>query len=416
MSCRWISGFVVSARPDPNLFREPTLFYVVDWLPPEFGAVGQYASNAAAELAASGRRVCLVGLGSGAARRTSVAIGRGTLETTRLSAPLYDKSRLADRFWWTLRVNVRLLWEVVRRRDSQGADLLFTGAPPFFLFFAIVAKLLRRVRLCYRITDFFPEVIIAEFGRPHPALRLLQRTTWFLRRRVDRFEALGLDQRRLLIAGGIDAERIEVKRDACPVVVTGNEQPAPRPPALAGRTILLYSGNCGVPHEIDTVIAGFARHHRHGSGRVGLWLNAAGRNADKLEAGLRERGVPLARGGTVPLDQLPALLAAADAHLVTLRPEFSGIVLPSKIYACIASRRPVLFVGPPSSDVHGLCLAGAAAGYLHVEPGDAAGFAAALEQLADASRGALSGGRPHALTGASAEAQIRLATGTHRWQ
>ena len=47
---------------------------------------------------------------------------------------------------------------------------------------------------------------------------------------------------------------------------------------------------------------------------------------------------------------------AADAHLVTLRPQFSGIVLPSKIYACLATRRPIVFVGPQSSDVHLLCL------------------------------------------------------------
>ena len=89
--------------------------------------------------------------------------------------------------------------------------------------------------------------------------------------------------------------------------------------------------------------------------RFGLWLNATGRNADRLEAGLRDAGVPVARGRTVPLEQLAGLLMAADAHLVTLRPQFSGIVLPSKIYACLATRRPIVFVGPQSSDVHLLC-------------------------------------------------------------
>jgi hypothetical protein len=169
------------------------------------------------------------------------------------------------------------------------------------------------------------------------------------------------------------------------VVVIGNEAPPPRPPELAHCRILLYSGNCGVPHEIETVIAGLARHHRDGSGRFGLWLNATGRNADRLEAGLRAAGVPVARGRTVPLDQLAGLLMAADAHLVTLRPQFSGIVLPSKIYACLATRRPIVFVGPQSSDVHYLCVEGAGALYRHVEPGDPAALAAAIEQLADRS-------------------------------
>ena len=93
--------------------------------------------------------------------------------------------------------------------------------------------------------------------------------------------------------------------------------------------------------------------------------------------------MPVARGRPVPLHQLAALLMAADAHLVTLRPQFSGIVLPSKIYACLATRRPILFVGPQSSDVHRLCLESANAFYRHVDPGDPAAFAAALDQLAD---------------------------------
>ncbi len=367
----------MKARP------EPTLFYVVDWLPPDFGAVGQYASQHAAEMARAGRRVCLIGLTSGTVRRTSFALGSGALETVRLPAASYDKSRVADRLVWTLSVCARLLWEVVRRRDSYRAELLFTGAPPFFLYFAVLAKLIRRVRLTYRITDFYPEVLIAEFGDRHPVLSLLRRATWLLRRQVDRFEALGLDQRRMLIDGGIGADRIVLRRDTSPVAVTGTEPPAPRPPELVNRKILLYSGNCGVPHEIETVIAGLARHHREGSGRFGLWLNAAGQNADRLEAGLREAGVPVARGKTVPLDQLAGVLRAADAHLITLRPQFSGIVLPSKIYACLATQQPIVFVGPPSSDVHSLCLESACAFYQHVNPGDPAAFAAALERLAD---------------------------------
>lgn len=367
----------MSVRPDP------TLFYVVDWLPPDFGAVGQYAVNFATELANEGRRVCLIGLTSGAPRRTSWEVGRGTLETVRLPASSYNKSRLVDRLLWTFRTNARLLWEVLRRHESYKADVLFTGSPPFFLYFAVLAKLVRRVRLTYRITDFYPEVIIAELGQQPLILRLLRRATWFMRRRVDRFEALGFDQRQLLLNGGIRAGRITIKRDASPVALTGVERAMPCPPELANRKVLLYSGNCGVPHEIDTVIAGLTRHYREGSGRVGLWLNATGRNADGLETALRNAGVPLARSSTIPLDQLPAILLAADAHLITLRPEFSGIVLPSKIYACIASQRPIVFVGPQSSDVHRLCIEGASAGYLHVTPGDVLGFAEALEQLSD---------------------------------
>jgi hypothetical protein len=249
------------------------------------------------------------------------------------------------------------------------------------LFFAVFLKVLRRVRLIYRITDFYPEVIIAEKGTRPLALRSLAQLTWFLRRRVDAFEALGEDQKQILMRGGIPADRITVKRDRSPVTISVDPHPYPRPPELANRKILLYSGNYGVPHDIDTVVEGLLRHHRAGGAQFGLWLNASGRNADVIADRLNAANVPLARSRPVPLHELASLLAAADVHLITLRPAFSGIVLPSKVYACIASQRPILFVGPESSDVHLLCSQADNLSYARVEPGDPAGFAAALEQF-----------------------------------
>jgi hypothetical protein len=237
--------------------------------------------------------------------------------------------------------------------------------------------------LIYRITDFYPEVIIADRSNRSALLGLLRRLTWFMRRRVDMFEVLGEDQRRILLEHGIPSERITLKRDPSPVVISGQECLLPRPKELNGCAVLLYSGNYGVVHDADTIVEGFIRHHQNGGDRVGLWLNATGRNADKVEAQLRSCGVPCARSTTVPLDQLSALLVSADAHLITLRPAFSGIVLPSKVYACIASRRPIIYVGPKSSDVHLLCTQQVPHAYTQIEPGDVACFVMALEKLGE---------------------------------
>jgi len=95
--------------------------------------------------------------------------------------------------------------------------------------------------------------------------------------------------------------------------------------------------------------------------------------------GFRLRAIAVRPG---PLEKLPRLLVAADAHLISQRPEFSSIVLPSKVYGCIASRKPILFVGPTSSDVHALCRDADLPAYEHVEVGDIDGFAAVLARLA----------------------------------
>ena len=316
----------------------PWLFYVVDWLPPEFGAVGQYGLVFAREMASAGRHVALIGLTSGRSRSEVERFGSGgVLEITRIAISTYDKAKYASRLLWLLRANFHLIARVVRDRRSRGGEILFTGAPAFMLFFAIVAKYIRGARLIYRITDFYPEIIVAELGRKPLPLAIFEYVTWAMRRRVDLFQALGEDQRKLLIAGGISSDRIVLKRDSSPVPMTGSERPVSPPPALSGHSILLYSGNYSVAHEVDTVIEGLIRHHHNGRGRFGLWLSASGKNIASIEQRLHRANIPVTCTQPVPLEDLPSLLAAADVHLITLRNQFSGIVLPSKVYACIAS-------------------------------------------------------------------------------
>jgi hypothetical protein len=359
------------------------LFYVVDWLPPDFGAVGQYGVIFAREFAQGGRKVCLIGLTSGSTETTSERLGQfGSLEIKRLATKRYNKSDLVSRSVWSIRTNFRLIREVVKDRRSRGAEILFTGSPPFMLFFAVFAKWFRGARLIYRITDFYPEVLVAATGRRSLPLALFERVTWLLRKQVEIIEVLGEDQRRLLLDGGISAERIVLKRDVSPVPIAAGQEPASRPRELDGRLVLLYAGNYGLAHEVDTVVDGLIRHHHAGRGEFGLWLSASGSAIASVIQRLRAAGVPFVHTHPVALDQLPGLLVAADAHLITLRPGFAGVVVPSKMYGCLESDRPIVFVGPKSSDVHLVCTQAGRPAYEHVEPGDALGFAQALGRLA----------------------------------
>ncbi|HVS13024.1 MAG TPA: hypothetical protein VMV46_03805 [Thermoanaerobaculia bacterium] len=358
------------------------LVYLCDWLPPDFGAVGQYSVLFATERAERGEHVTLVGLSSRKSSSETVELGAGRLETIRVRAASYDRSRLLRRALWTLRTDLALLWHArgaLRRAD----EILFTGSPPFLVHFVVPLNLLLRKRLTYRITDFHPECLIAELGRAPLPLRWFHRFTILLRRRVHAFEVLGEDQRRRLQEIGIGADRIRLRRDPSPVEVSPGLEPLPIPDELRGRVVLLYSGNFGVAHDHHTFLEGYRLHHRHGSGRVGLWLNATGAKADLLAAALARERLPFHRSALVPLVDLPRLLVTPDAHLITLRDEFVGFVLPSKIYACLESGRPVVYIGSPSSDVDLLARARrTGAGYRQIAVGDGKGVAATLEELA----------------------------------
>ncbi len=146
--------------------------------------------------------------------------------------------------------------------------------------------------------------------------------------------------------------------------------------------MLLYSGNYGVAPEVDTVVEGYRLHQHQGTGRVRLWLSAAGAGAAQVAERLDEQKLPFHKSAPAPLERLPGLLLAPHAHLITLKNRFVGYVIPSKVYACLDSSKPVIFVGSAESDIE-LLARDAPAGYWRVSCGDPVGFAAALEELAD---------------------------------
>lgn len=364
-----------------DVATERRVVIIADWLPPDFGAVGQYMQLRAQTLAEQGHDVTLIGLTSGAGSVRREARGKGTLTELRLAARSVPRGSLLGRLMWTLWTDLRLVMAGIR--DLRAADgVLFTGSPPLMIHLLAPLKFLWRGRLVYRITDFHPECLIAAQSRPSRALAMLLALTNFWRRRIDGFEVLGIDQKRRLSATGVVPERIALVRDGSPVSFTGSEAVEPLPAPLVGSCVLLYAGNYGVAHEVHTVAEGYARHHREGTGRVRLWLSATGAGADDLARRLAAQGLPFHRSPPVPLERLAGLLRAPDAHLVTLKDGFVGYVMPSKIYACIESGRPILFVGSADSDVD-LLGHTATAGYWRVTCGDVAGFAEGLEQIAN---------------------------------
>src|SRR5437879_126203 len=121
------------------------LVYICDWLPPDFGAVGQYAMIEARDWAKRGFAVTLVGLTSGPSSRGSAEpVDEGSVEIVRVHRRRYEKQRFVDRLIWTIASNLALLHSAFSA--MRAADLvLFTGSPPLMLhFIAPLNMVLRR--------------------------------------------------------------------------------------------------------------------------------------------------------------------------------------------------------------------------------------------------------------------------------
>src|SRR5258708_34105506 len=100
-----MSDLLSRSPSDPVL--EPRLVLFADSLPPDFGAVGQYALMRAEILADRGHQVDLFGLNSVAASVESTKHGPGSLPVTRISARPVPRGSLLARLDWPLWTNLR---------------------------------------------------------------------------------------------------------------------------------------------------------------------------------------------------------------------------------------------------------------------------------------------------------------------
>ena len=97
----------------------------------------------------------------------------------------------------------------------------------------------------------------------------------------------------------------------------------------------------------------------------------------EVEAAARLRGITNIRFlPPQPAEKLSESLSAADAHLVTMRPNLCGLVVPSKVYGVLAAGRPCLFVGPADSEAARL-LRETDSGFV-IEPGRSAELASVI--------------------------------------
>jgi len=170
---------------------------------------------------------------------------------------------------------------------------------------------------------------------------------------------------------------------------TGNRTPdtevaegdAARPTVTdEGATVrVLYCGNFGRMHEVDTVVAAL-----RGGVPLGVRFDFRGNGAGfqtlaAATAGLGSGG-QLRLGGSLPELEWLEAMAAADVALVTMKRGAEGIVMPSKTYSAMAAGQAILAVCPRESDLADL-VAAHDCGWV-IEPGDVAGLRAVLDSLA----------------------------------
>ncbi len=108
---------------------------------------------------------------------------------------------------------------------------------------------------------------------------------------------------------------------------------------------LLYAGSMSRSHDFDSLLA-LARACRARVGDdIAVCFACTGTNLPVLKAAVRPEDTNIRFAPFADEDTLALRLEAADFHLGSLRPDFTGIVVPSKFFAALAAARPFIFAG-----------------------------------------------------------------------
>jgi glycosyltransferase involved in cell wall biosynthesis len=267
-------------------------------------------------------------------------------------------------------------------------DLVVTlTTPPLIGLIGLLLRKLRQTRHVFWSMDLHPDASLA-LGRMNPRKPLVKMLVWLsacLYRNADRVVALGSYMEDRLLAKGVRAQRISIipvwGRRGESSEDEGRDSTSLRTElGLSNKLIVMYSGNHGLAHSFDEVIEAAVRLKQRDDIAF-LFVGDGPRLREVLDA-KRLYGLDnVHRIDFVSRERLCQSLTVADAHLVTMRQEMTGICVPSKVYGAMAVARPVLFVGPEHCEVADT-VREAECGYT-LRPGDVDGLVRAIESMAN---------------------------------
>jgi glycosyltransferase involved in cell wall biosynthesis len=225
--------------------------------------------------------------------------------------------------------------------------------PPFEGIVGAFVAMLKRKPYVYNIRDLYPDMAVAgAIVEPGWLSKVWEKLHRWALRRAARVVVLGEDMRARIVSKGVDAARVVVVRDGAEILPANTALPAPDPEvvrAIRGNFsfVLLHAGNLGFYGAWNTLVTAARRLANDG---VGLVFVGGGAQRAQVEA--------LAAGADnvkfldfFPSSKIPSVLAAGDAHVITIKKGLEGVVVPSKMYGILAAGKPIVAVAPKETEV-----------------------------------------------------------------
>jgi glycosyltransferase involved in cell wall biosynthesis len=352
---------------------------------PDISPTARLAASLASHRAAQGDHVTVVASRGGYVKRGDAAELHGNPRVLRLWTPQLGKNTAGRRLidWATF--YLAAVWRVIALPRQDAIISLTT--PPYIALAAVFHKLLHpRVKLVLWNMDCYPDVL-ERTGHVRPGgwlSRLLRTINRMIFRQLDLLICLDRAMADLLLA-----EYSPRSRRIASAVIPNWESTAEFPPesaapidtggrlALRPKFIVLYMGNAGYGHEFDTILS--AAESLRNEPFTFLFVGGGARRAFIEQQRQSRKLDNVVLHDYVPEDQKRSVLASADCALITLADFALGVMSPSKLHANVAMGLPILYIGPPGSNVDDAIQSFGCGGSFRM--GDVAGVTSFLREL-----------------------------------
>jgi colanic acid biosynthesis glycosyl transferase WcaI len=365
---------------------------------PDVAATAQHADDLARHLTAHGHEVVAIAsrsvYGESGATLPKREVVDG-IEIRRVGRSWFGKSNILGRL-----IDFLLFYAaaaVMSLRVKRPDVVVAFTTPPYIGMVGWLLRLLRRCRFVYWCMDLYPDAAVAceVLSGKSPAVGVLDAVNRFIMRRADRVVVLGRCMRDRVLGKGIDEEQVELigvwsdGDELKPIERSSN--PYRKEWGLGDAFVVMYSGNFGLGHDVETMCLAAERLRERED--IRFVFVGGGRKKAEVERFVAERGL----GNAVlapyqPREKLAESLSCADVHLATLLEGAEGALVPCKLFGIMAAARPTAFIGHPDSELarvleeteSGRC----------IRQGDVDGLVSFLEELAsDRTKGEAMGAR-----------------------
>jgi colanic acid biosynthesis glycosyl transferase WcaI len=344
--------------------RSKRLIFINRYFYPDHSATSQILGDLAFALAGGGTDVAVITSRQrydDAKAQLPAREEAGGVDIHRVWSAQFGRDNLALRVLDYATFYFAAAWTLLRLCRS-GDIVIAKTDPPLISVIAAAVAFVRRARLVNWLQDIFPETaaVLGVGGRPARLifwpLRMLRNLSL---RGATSNVTIGERMADWVRGKGVASSRITIIHNwaASALIrpVPATENPLRREWGLDGRFVVGYSGNLGRAHELDTILDAMSELARQetANGLQPLFLFiGGGAKHSVLRREVEKRGLTNFQTRPYqPASLLAESLSVADVHLISLRPELEGLIVPSKLYGVLAAGRPAVFIGDQDGEV-----------------------------------------------------------------